>query len=63
MKVSPSLALIKIVILLRVVLSEYWVILFGLRFDMVTFLWNCSGFFETVWHRLASFGIVWLGSI
>ena len=60
MKVSSSLFVppIKIVIAHWVVLSECWVILFGLRSDMVVFwwlfYWNCSGF---VRDRLASFGM------
>ena len=37
MKVPPPLPPIKIVIVHGVVLREYWVILFGLRFDMVAF--------------------------
>ena len=62
MKVSPSLLVppMKIVIVHRVVLSECWVILFGLRFDMVAFWWL---FMELFWVCSGSFGIVWSGSI
>ena len=56
---SPSLFVhpIEIVIVHRVVLSECWVILFGLRFDIVAFWWLqygiVLGLFGTVWHCLA----------
>ena len=58
MKVSPSLFVppVKFVIVHRVVLSECWVILFGLRFDMAAFWWLfygiILGLFGTVCHRL-----------
>ena len=62
MKVSQSLFVppIKFFIVLRVVLSECRVILFGLRFHMAAFWWL---FMELFWLCSGPFRIVWSVSI
>ena len=43
-----------------VVLSECWVIIFGVRFDIIAFWWFLM---ELFWVCSGPFGIVWSGSI